>query len=56
MTDCGMSDCPYRAHEGCICGWLDPEPEACYHSWLDRPESDTHQCLICGEEGSGPPP
>lgn len=25
----------------------------CLHEWLDRPESDTHECLICGEERSG---
>lgn len=37
-----------------------PEPECpslCGdHHWLDRPESDTHECLICGVEGSGPAP
>lgn len=22
----------------------------CDHDWLDRPESDTAECLICGEE------
>lgn len=25
----------------------------CEHQWLDRPESDTRECLICGEEVSG---
>lgn len=25
----------------------------CQHEWLDRPESDTHQCLICGTERNG---
>lgn len=28
-------------------------PDECQHDWLDRPESDTHECLICGEERSG---
>lgn len=28
-------------------GWQD---EDCEHEWLDRPESDTRQCLICGAE------
>lgn len=27
--------------------------EPCEHQWLDRPESDTRECLICGEEVSG---
>ena len=22
----------------------------CHHEWLDRPESDTRECLICGVE------
>jgi hypothetical protein len=25
----------------------------CDHEWLDRPESDTRECLICGTEVSG---
>jgi hypothetical protein len=24
--------------------------QACDHQWLLRPESDTHQCLFCGDE------
>lgn len=29
----------------------------CLHTWvLDRPESDTWECLDCGTEGSGYPP
>lgn len=43
-----------------VCQDLDPyDPcpkEPCPHDWLDRPESDTHECLMCGAEGSGPPP
>lgn len=23
------------------------------HHWLDRPESDTRECLICGTEAAG---
>ena len=37
---------------GCCCGRLKPT-RACPHEWLDRPESDTHECLICGEERNG---
>jgi hypothetical protein len=33
------SECP-----GCECG---------EHQWLDRPESDTRECLICGTEVAG---
>ena len=43
-----------------ICGGDFPaghsHSQGCTHSWLDRPESDTHECLICGVEGSGPAP
>lgn len=44
------------------CLALDPDdfclhdPEiygVCDHDWLDRPESDTHECLNCGAEGNG---
>lgn len=36
----------------------DPAPvrlrgEECEHHWLDRPESDTRECLICGTEVAG---
>lgn len=24
--------------------------EECEHEWLDRPESDTRECLVCGRE------
>lgn len=30
-----------------------PSVEIAGHQWLDRPESDTHECLICGEERNG---
>jgi hypothetical protein len=30
------------------------EPEdTCAHEWLDRPESDSRECLVCGEEVFG---
>lgn len=36
----------------------DPAPvclrsDKCAHDWLDRPESDTRECLICGAEALG---
>lgn len=41
----GLEPCP-------DCG-----PEPCPHTWLlDRPESDTWQCLDCGTEGTGTGP
>jgi hypothetical protein len=27
--------------------------EGCDHDWLDRPESDTRECLLCGAEVAG---
>lgn len=60
---CGCTD--ERACPG-GCGWATDDlcsrcaPVAltgeCHHYWLDRPESDTHECLVCGLEASGPPP
>jgi hypothetical protein len=29
---------------------LDDGGWRCAHEWLDRPESDTRECLICGVE------
>lgn len=26
------------------------ETDHCHHDWMLRPESDTYECLICGEE------
>lgn len=37
--------------DGCRLG-LGPG-ESCDHHWLDRPESDTRECLICGTEVAG---
>lgn len=28
-------------------------PIPCEHEWLDRPESDTRECLVCGTEVAG---
>lgn len=34
-----------------LIAWLDAiGAEECPHDWLDRPESDTRECLICGVE------
>ena len=45
---CGQAD----GHEnGCRLG-LGPD-ETCDHQWLDRPESDTRECLVCGTEVAG---
>lgn len=37
---CESHDCPRATNE-------------CAHHWLDRPESDTRECLICGTEVFG---
>lgn len=33
--------------------YWDDETTTCGHSWLDRPESDSRECLICGTEAFG---
>ena len=33
--------------------WAADMESECSHEWLDRPESDTRQCLICGTEVAG---
>lgn len=38
---------PVREDGGC------PGCECGDHEWLDRPESDTRECLICGTEAAG---
>lgn len=53
MSDCLQEDCANWDGAGCPCRVLDLEPvdvRACQHDWLLRPESDTRECLICGEE------
>lgn len=42
---CWRSEC----RNGCYYPDACSEP-ACRHEWLDRPESDTRECLICGDE------
>lgn len=32
---------------------FDCESDECNHDWLDRPESDARECLICGIEVAG---
>lgn len=32
---------------------LERQLYACDHEWLDRPESDTRECLVCGLEVTG---
>lgn len=47
-----LPECP----DGVDCtrpGCLDAHMWRCGHQWLDRPESDTRECLICGTEVAG---
>lgn len=41
--------------EGCNRPWhhADQWDDECDHHWLDRPESDTRECLVCGAEVAG---
>lgn len=55
-SDCEACGCGVDGDGKCPCGCAEPPkcPSLCgEHHWLDRPESDTRQCLICGEERSG---
>lgn len=45
---CGHADGSHG--NGCRLGL---GPDECVHEWLDRPESDTRECLICGTEVAG---
>lgn len=52
-------DRPYDERIAAIRGMCDlttngltPSSDGCVHEWLDRPESDTSECLICGAERS----
>jgi hypothetical protein len=36
-----------------ICNRRFTHAQDCDHDWLDRPESDTRECLICGTEANG---
>lgn len=43
--------CSHPSHPPCVCdGCIGAK---CDHQWLDRPESDTRECLICGTEVAG---
>jgi len=55
QTNAHEDTCPVEQER-----WSDPEYVAaweaanpCAHDWLDRPESDTRECLICGLEVTG---
>lgn len=48
---CRRCGCGVDGDEQCPCGC--DEPVECAHEWLDRPESDTRECLICGTEAAG---
>lgn len=47
--------CSHMNDDACkFCGGVDLHYTGqCYHQWLDRPESDTRECLICGTEVAG---
>lgn len=48
---CRRCECGVDGDGQCPCGC--DEPNDCDHDWLDRPESDTRECLICGTEVAG---
>lgn len=48
---CRRCGCGVDGDGQCPCGC--DEPNECDHEWLDRPESDTRECLICGTEVAG---
>lgn len=54
VSTCGCG-CGVDGDGMCPCGCDEPEcPGLCgEHHWLDRPESDTRECLICGTEVAG---
>ena len=46
--ECAACGCGLDGYGNCPCGcygW-----DRCDHDWLDRPESDSRECLICGVE------
>ena len=48
--ECAACGCGLDGYGNCPCGcygW-----DHCDHEWLDRPESDTRECLICGTEAA----
>jgi hypothetical protein len=50
---CDQELCPNWSGDGGVCPCALFDIERCDHEWLDRPESDTRECLICGEERNG---
>lgn len=54
MSACEEELCPNWSGDGnvCPCDLFDLE-KPCAHDWLDRPESDSRECLLCGEEVFG---
>ena len=56
--DCALGECDTCAMNdeygggyyagGCCCGHI--RGDACNHDWLNRPESDTYVCEMCGAE------
>jgi hypothetical protein len=46
---CWRGECRTGCYYPDVCS----EMPACQHEWLDRPESDTRECLICGDEVAG---
>lgn len=55
LPDCNCAP-PYAdcRHPACDCTECVYDPGPCGdHQWLDRPESDTRECLICGTEAAG---
>ena len=49
--ECAACGCGLDGYGNCPCGcygW-----DRCDHDWLDRPESDSRECLICGVEVFG---
>jgi len=56
MSACLQEYCANWDGYTCPCSLLDldlVDVRACSHDWLERPESDTRECLICGEEVAG---
>lgn len=49
-TSDGQKRVPHKARERMTRAAREIE---CAHEWLDRPESDTRECLICGTEVAG---
>ena len=52
---CPICGCAVDGYGKCPCGCDDEQCSGLCgeHHWLDRPESDSRACLICGEEVFG---